>query len=176
MKSITAVIGTLFLATLVTGCASGVTRESAEPADRVRVSVDNRVSEVTVSLTEEAKKKVADNLKFNPEELKNHIHRAMDAKSLLNPEAKGTLPVLHVEIRDFRVRSNFSAVMFGFMAGNDSITGDVVVKDAGGGEIDRFEVSTSYALGGFAGGQDSARMGWLYEKFAEETVNELTKE
>ncbi len=175
MKLITSVIGTLFLITLATGCASGVTRESAESANRVRISADNQVSDVSVSLTEEAKKKVPDNLKFNPEELRNHIHRAMEAKSLLNSGAKGTLPVLHVEIKDFRVRSNFSAVMFGFMAGSDSITGDIVIKDTGGGEIDRFEVTTSYALGGFAGGQDAARMGWLYEKFAEETINELTK-
>jgi putative transposase len=29
------------------------------------------------------------------------------------------------------------------------------------------------ALGGLAGGQDEARMGWLYEKFAEKTFAEL---
>ncbi len=50
------------------------------------------------------------------------------------------------------------------------------MKNAAGAEIDRFEVGASYALGGLAGGQDSARMGWLYEKFAEETINELKKQ
>lgn len=44
-----------------------------------------------------------------------------------------------------------------------------------GKEFDRFVVSSCYALGGLAGGQDSMRMSWLYEKFAEETVKELTK-
>ena len=76
-------------------------------------------------------------------------------------------------MKDFRVRSNFTAVMFGFMAGNDSITGDVVLRDAAGKELNRFEVSASYALGGLAGGMDDARMGWLYEKFAELTVENL---
>ena len=36
-------------------------------------------------------------------------------------------------------------------------------------------VSVAYALGGIAGGQDETRMSWLYEKFAEETLNELTR-
>ena len=80
-----------------------------------------------------------------------------------------------VEVKDIRVRSNFSAVMWGFMAGDDHIVGDIVVKATDGLEMDRFEVSSSYALGGFAGGQDSSRMGWLYEAFAEETIKELTK-
>jgi hypothetical protein len=66
--------------------------------------------------------------------------------------------------------------MFGFMAGADLISADVIVKSADGQELDKFEVSTSYALGGIAGGQDSARMGWLYEKFAQETVQELKKQ
>ncbi len=30
-----------------------------------------------------------------------------------------------------------------------------------------------YALGGLAGGQDSPRMDWLYESFAQETANTL---
>ena len=83
---------------------------------------------------------------------------------------------MEVLVKDMRVRSNFSAVMFGFMAGSDSVTGDVILKDPSGSEMDRFEVSVSYALGGLGGGHDSARMGWLYEKFAEETVNELIGE
>ncbi|MDH3317228.1 MAG: DUF4410 domain-containing protein [Gammaproteobacteria bacterium] len=176
MKSLNVIVGMLCVSVLIAGCASGVTRDSSDSAKRTQLSKDNQVAEISVSLTEEAKNKVADNLKFDPAELKNHVQRAMDAKSLLKPESKGTLPVLAIEVKDIRVRSNFSAVMFGFMAGADSITGDIVVKDVGGREIDRFEVSASYALGGLAGGQDSARMGWLYEKFAEETVKELTKQ
>ena len=64
--------------------------------------------------------------------------------------------------------------MFGFMAGDDHIDGDVLVHAANGSELQRFSVSASYALGGLAGGQDSARMGWLYESFAERMMEELT--
>jgi glucose dehydrogenase len=78
-------------------------------------------------------------------------------------------------VSNIRVRSNFSAVMWGFMAGNDTITGDIIIKDQNGEVLDQFEVSAAYALGGLAGGQDDARMGWLYESFAEETLKELVK-
>jgi hypothetical protein len=77
-------------------------------------------------------------------------------------------------VTDIRVRTNFSAVMWGFMAGDDHINGIVVARSPTGDELQRFEVSASYALGGLAGGQDEARMGWLYESFAEETLKELT--
>lgn len=117
---------------------------------------------------------MADNLKFDKDELLSHVKRTLDANAILLPEPDNQAPGLEIQVKDFRVRSNFSAVMWGFMAGSDSITGDVVMRDANGNEVDRFEVSVSYALGGIAGGQDGTRMSWLYEKFAEETLNELT--
>ena len=94
---------------------------------------------------------------------------------MFKEKSESVAPELEIRIKGVRVRSNFSAVMWGFMAGSDYITADVVLKDAGGKEIDKYEVSVSYALGGLAGGQDSARMGWLYEKFAEETIKELKR-
>jgi len=40
--------------------------------------------------------------------------------------------------------------------------------------VRKFNVSASYGLGGIAGGQDDVRMNWLYEKFAEHTIAELS--
>lgn len=156
------------------GCSSGVKREmpvDSAPGTALQVG---KVSQLSVSLTQDAKTKVADNLKFDKEQLLSHVKRALDANAMLLSEPDGSAPEMEIEVKDFRVRSNFSAVMWGFMAGADSITGDVVLRNAQGDEVDRFEVSVSYALGGLAGGQDGARMSWLYEKFAEETLNELT--
>jgi hypothetical protein len=66
--------------------------------------------------------------------------------------------------------------MWGAMSGNDSIKGDATVRDATGVIVDQFHVDASYALGGFAGGQDAARMNWLYEAFAKQVVVALTGE
>jgi hypothetical protein len=159
------------------GCASGVNRPSTMTnSPRTEISSVKPLSSVTLSFTDEAKQKASENLKFNSDELLSHVRRALDANSLLKPGADQLNPSLEVRIKDVRIRSNFSAIMFGFMAGADSITADVIVKSPAGQELDRFEVSTSYALGGIAGGQDSARMSWLYEKFAEETLKELKKQ
>lgn len=164
----------LATALLLAGCASGIVRPGAEGAP-AHLSADNQVSAVSLTLTPEARKKSAENLKFNPEALLNQVRRALDANGLLNGADDKPRPNLEIQVKDMRVRSNFSAVMWGFMAGSDSVSGDIVLRDPAGRELDRFQVSASYALGGLAGGQDDARMGWLYEKFAEETVKELTK-
>jgi hypothetical protein len=63
--------------------------------------------------------------------------------------------------------------MFGFLAGPDNISGNVRVLDPTGKTLRSFEISASYALGGFAGGQDSIRLNYLYEKFAELTRDQL---
>jgi len=166
----------LFAAALVlAGCASGVKHEPSQTAENVSLSANNQVDSVSLSMTAEAKKQVAENLKFDPDELLDHVKRALEANSLINSSADMPRPDLEIQVKDIRVRSNFSAVMWGFMAGADSVVADIILKDSAGTELDRFEVSASYALGGLGGGQDAARMGWLYEKFAEETVKELTK-
>ena len=155
------------------GCSSGVKREQLTQGSTSSAVAVEKISSVSVSLTTEAKAKAADNLKFNQEELLEHVKRALDANSILLPEPDESVSNMEVVVKDFRVRSNFSAVMWGFMAGSDSITGDIVLRNSSGSEIDRFEVSVAYALGGLAGGQDDTRMSWLYEKFAEETLKEL---
>ena len=165
-------LSAFLISVFLVGCSSGVQRPS-EPHTRVNLSDKTPLSSVSINLTKEAKKKAIDNLKFNQHRLLDHIKRALEAHSLLEKSPGKESQELEILVKDMRVRSNFSAIAFGFMAGADSVTGDIVLKDSLGSELDRFEVSVSYALGGLGGGQDEARMGWLYEKFAEETVNEL---
>ncbi|MGZ8156635.1 MAG: DUF4410 domain-containing protein [Burkholderiales bacterium] len=157
------------------GCASGVSRSPGIQAQKPSITSSNQLGAVTVSLTQDAKQKATENLKFNPDELLSHVKRALEVNELLKAGNEGK-PTMEVRIKDMRVRSNFTAIMFGFMAGADSVTADIIIKNPAGQEVDKFEVAASYALGGLAGGQDSARMGWLYEKFAEETVQELKKQ
>lgn len=158
------------LVTVLTGCAAGVTQSSVENKQYL---ASQPAKQVSINLNDEARKKLADNLKFNQDQLLGHVKRALTAQNLLDEKNADSKNMVEIVIKDMRVRSNFSAVMFGFMAGNDSITGDVILKDVNGKELNKFEVSASYALGGLAGGQDEARMGWLYEKFAELTVENL---
>jgi hypothetical protein len=167
MKRIAVSAFVLFLA----GCAAGVKQGSVENKQYLTSKPAKLVS---ISLNDDAKKKLPDNLKFNQNSLLDHVKRALSAQNLLDEAKADNGNTIEIVVKDFRVRSNFSAVMFGFMAGSDNITGDVIMKDAAGKELNKFEVNASYALGGLGGGQDDARMGWLYEKFAELTVENLT--
>jgi hypothetical protein len=158
-----------------TGCASQVQRTRDVESQAAYFSGQGRqASEVIVSLSKDAQAQLADNLKFDQNKLSSTVQRALDAKGLLAKTPGNSLPKIEVVVTDVRVRSNFSAVMWGFLAGSDSLTGDVVVRDTSGKEVQRFTVSASYALGGIAGGQDETRLGWLYETFAKHTLEELT--
>ncbi len=163
-------------ALLLEACSSGVVR----PAQEHRVYLapaTTVVNKVTLSFTPEAQKKLADNLKFNQNTLLDTVKRALDARKLLDEKGAAGSQTLEIQLTDSRVRSNFSAVMWGFMAGADRVKGDVIMRDAATGrESNRFSVYADYALGGLAGAQDEARMSWLYEKFAQLTVQNLTGE
>lgn len=153
---------------VLAGCASSVQRDASEPAGIAGTAV--KVKSVSVSLSPEAQKLVADNAKFDPDKLLATVRRMVEARGLVSDAGAGNLDIT---VTDFRVRSSFTAVMFGVMAGTDSLAGDVVVKDASGKPLRKFKVSASYGLGGLAGGQDDVRLGWLYEKFGEHVSNEL---
>jgi hypothetical protein len=150
-------------------CASGVTR--LDGAMNTAPKVDPVVRSVNVWLSDDAKKLVADNLKFNQDTLRSTVERSLQAQNMLKSDAGQKLDV---EVTGFRVRSAFTAIMFGFMAGNDNIEGIVTVSDGTGKVMKRAKVSASYALGGIGGGQDESRMAWLYEEFTKHTVAELS--
>jgi hypothetical protein len=155
------------------GCTSAVRRDDRAGPAATPDTTNLKYSTLTLYLNDNAKKLLADNIKFNPDALKGTMQRVLEARNLL---AAGSPYQIHVEITDIRVRSNFSAVMFGFLAGSDSLAGNVYVRGRDGSQLSKYEVSASYALGGLAGGQDETRMGWLYEEFAKLAVNELTGE
>lgn len=158
------------LVVFLAACASGVTRMD-ETSKAAPTKVQPAVKSVNVWLNDDAKKLVADNMKFDQAALRSMIERSLQAQSALKPDVDQSLDV---EITGFRVRSNFSAIMFGFMAGNDNVEGIVSIKDRTGKLVKKAKVSASYALGGIAGGQDGARMSWLYEEFSKHAAAEVT--
>jgi len=80
---------------------------------------------------------------------------------------------MEVVVTNIRVRSGAAAILLGFLAGADYITGQIYVKD-GDKVIDNFEVDISYAFGGALGDTDT-RMSWMYESFATKILEEMKK-
>ncbi|MCA8252669.1 DUF4410 domain-containing protein [Burkholderia sp. AU31624] len=160
----------------LSGCASSVTRDASDQAGAIATASTSKFGSkpviVQVTLDNAAQEALKSNLKFSPENLKGKIESALAARKLLAKADSTDAMHLNVEVTGIRTRSSFSAVMFGFMAGNDHVDGTVTLTDADNHPLDRFKVSASYALGGIAG-IDSMRMDWLYEKFAEKTLATL---
>ncbi|MBY8605998.1 MAG: DUF4410 domain-containing protein [Burkholderia sp.] len=160
----------------LSGCASSVTRDAGNQAGAAVTASTTQFGTkpviVKVTLDNAAQEALKDNLKFDAKKLQEKIENALDARKLLAKADSTDAMHLNVEVTGIRVRSSFSAVMFGFMAGSDYIDGTVTFTDADNHPVDHFKVSASYALGGIAG-VDSIRMDWLYEKFTEKTLATL---
>jgi len=166
------VLGTLVI---LGGCASGVTRTDSRAGSVFKPTADIPINQVNVSMTEDVRTHLKDNNKFNPDELRGKIQNTLAINKLYNAQQPASI-TLDVVVTRVRVRSTFNAIMWGAMAGNDAIEGTVTVKDASGKVIDNFGVNTSYALGGFAGGQDGSRIGWLDEAFAKQVLAQFDGE
>lgn len=165
----------LLMAVVLAGCAAGVTRHTDAEKRQAYFKGGGKVARsVTVTLDQNAQKQLPENITFDKDQLLATVKRLLDAKGLLAKTPDEKLPTIEIIVTDIRVRSDLSAILWGFMAGDDHIIGEVIARNPEGKELQRFTVSASYALGGWGGGQGSTRMGWLYETFAKEMANELT--
>lgn len=153
----------------LSGCAGTVQRDAGSANGHAKL-VGASYSTMELVMTDQARRLQVDNPQFNAQELAGYLQRRLDGNGLLKSDAAYKV---NVTIDEFRVRSAVSAVLFGVMAGTDSIDGHVQVLDARGRTLHSFKISASYGLGGWGGGQDGTRMTWLYDKFAELTVSEL---
>jgi hypothetical protein len=167
MKQIIKWMTIIGFAAVMVGCASGVKRSGEPEATNL---TNTKVIQVQVILTDEAKKLVLENQDFSVNNLKSTIENQLKVLELLDTNAG---QIMEVSIKSFRARSAFSAIAFGFMAGNDNIVGVMSIKDATGKTLKTAEISASYALGGIGGGPTSTRMGWLYGEFAKLSIQEL---
>lgn len=159
----------LFCAVVVTlaGCASGVSRQEGPRNFQYQ---GQKFSKVNVTLSPSVQEILKDSTKFDPQQLASKVQLALTGRGMFDANASNTVDV---EVTDIRIRNTITAVMFGFMAGRDTLQGTVKLKQSSGVPVYSFDVSASWALGGYAGGQDGARVGWLIEEFAKLTAKEI---
>ena len=156
------------IAALLPACAgTAVRRESPDTAATAGALT---VNSIQTRVSPSAKEQLPNNIKFDLNALNSTIERALFASNVRDTAVANTLDV---EVTNVYIRGTFSAVMFGLFAGADNISGNVRVLDPTGKVLRTFDVTASYAFGGAAGGQDSIRLNYLYEKFAELTRDQL---
>ena len=153
----------------VAACASSVQRRQDGVESR---PAGEKFSRVELTVDPAATTDPNDLVRFEDQKLQAMIERNLEASGLID---KASLSLVRVVITDIRVRSTFNAFMWGFMAGDDHIVGDVSLIGDKGEPRHTFKVSASYALGGFAG-MNETRMGWLFEEFSKLTLAEIKGE
>lgn len=153
---------------LMTACASSVERRSDAASYRYG---GEKYGQVTLVVDPGATRDPNDLVRFEAPKLKSMLERGLEAGGLFDPASPA---LLKVNITDIRIRSTFNAFMWGIMAGDDHIVGEVSLIDPQGAARHAFKVSATYALGGFAG-MNETRMGWLYDEFVKLTLAEIKK-
>ena len=157
------------LCVTLAACASSVKR----PEDAAEYRYDgSKFCRVELTVSENATEDPDDRVRFDDKALQNMIQRKLEVCGVVDENSPKKVSI---EITDIRVRSSFNAFMWGFMAGDDHIIGEVTLSGEDGKPQHTFNVSASYALGGFAG-MNETRMSWLFEKFSELTVEEILGE
>ncbi len=154
----------IFLALiLITGCSGNIKR-----TNNINIVKNITLSSLDVSESSKVQKELGVGSVFNIVTLHNTIETRFQKAGLKDINSQYHIKIL---INDVRYRSSITAVFFGFLAGNDHINGHAIINDNEGNVVNEFDVNTFYAFGGIAGGvaamNDSNRMGWLYERFAE---------
>jgi hypothetical protein len=159
-KHMTAGLLALLLLLLGTACSSvsgGTQAPSTSPSGSIEIGPGRKIDSVTVVLNEEL-------LPSNVTLVANQyeVARILDSRVREQLAAHGLAGdgpyELEVDIIGMRLRSNGTAIWWGFMAGADWITVNVTVKQ-NGNEVRSFQTGTSTSLGGFALGGRSTRVG-----------------
>ncbi len=168
-KNILQVVTLLMLTLLMSACTSSVERLDEEANYQYH---NEKYRSIELQISPDATDDPDDLVRFNEEELKKVIEKRLKVHKVLDPASQN---IINIEINDIRFRSEFNAFMWGAMAGNDQLRGDVQLIEENGRPIHTFHISTTYALGGFMGAQGT-REDWLYEAFSKLMLEEILGE
>ncbi len=126
-------LASILVVLILSACAAGIQRapEIALQAPQFD-DLGERAGSLTIKLSEEGAKAAGESNNFNMDNLRQAIRRSLEDKNLIAEKSDGKLPTINVNVTSVRTRSNFAAIMFGFMAGDDHIKGNVEVRAPSG--------------------------------------------
>ena len=149
--------------------------ESHQPAPAPSTSFDApMLKTVTVTFTPAAQQKIAAEAQFQQASLLIAIETELRAHKLLadhDPHARGTV---EISIDDFATRPTSNAVVFGYILGTGTLTGNVEVHVADGKEPKDSHITAESPVAKSVSGGQANPFGPLYRRFAAATVNSLT--
>jgi len=150
------------------GCSSNVRRDNDAPA--VYQYSGAKYGKVSTAMSPAIAADADKAARFQELKLEEAIVTQLKEKNLYDEKSEN---IVDVVVNALRVRNAATAIMFGFMAGSDNMEGVVTLKASDGKVLNKFTIDASYALGGFGGGQNTARLGYLSRTFGELTAKTI---
>ena len=132
----------LFSLLVIFGCSSKVIRHDENSSYEY---LGEKYSKVELSVKETATSDPNDILRFDNIKLQKMIEKNLEVSGLID---ENSINFVKVDITDIRIRSSLNAFMWGALAGNDHIRGDVTLIGQDNKPLYQFHVTASYALGG----------------------------
>jgi hypothetical protein len=129
---------------------------------------------VTLTITPAAQQKIAAEPQFQQAILLSAIESELQAHKLLDandPHARGTADI---SIDDFATRPASNAVVFGYILGTGTLSGNVAVHSAAGNALRDARITAQSHLAKPVGDGKANPFGPLYHRFAAATVDSLT--
>ena len=163
MKLLKIVTMTTLFAVMVSGCASTASLKSQYSGYKY---YGEKYGKVEVTQSDNVAKDARKGVRLEEMSLDTKIVNQLKTAGVYDESSGNSISVV---INSIHIRNAFNAVMLGVLAGADSLNGTVTLMK-GDKQLACFDVKASYALGGTAGGQNQVRLGWLSDKFAEETA------
>jgi len=129
---------------------------------------------VTLTFTPAARQKIAAEPQFQQATLLTAIESELRAHKLLDandPHARGTA---EISIDDFATRSTSNAVVFGYILGTGTLSGNVAVHAVAGNALRDARITAQSHLAKPVSDDQGNPFGPLYHRFAAATVDSLT--
>jgi hypothetical protein len=130
---------------------------------------------VTVTFTPAARDRIATEPQFKQDSLLAAIEADLRAHKLLDdadPRARGTL---NISIDGFATRPLSNAVVFGYLLGNGTLTGNIEVRATDSKELPAARINAESRVDKPVSDGQANPYGPLYRRFADLTVDSLNR-
>lgn len=147
-------VALFLLAAVVTsvgaGCGSSHSVRKTTPVSGQPVKTTYQLGEI-----EDAKNLVPEHIRVG---ILSYLKKDLQAKGLLPGPGEQATWNVRISVLSYRMRSGFSRMMFGILAGKDGISTSVEIVDPVSGEVVGESDVSSYNLAAVGGEEDIARM------------------
>jgi hypothetical protein len=147
-------IGLFFLVVVLTLSVAGC---GSSHSVKKKITVSGQVAKITYQLSE-----IEDSKNLVPEHIRvgilAYLKKDLQTQGLLPGTGEQATRIVKISVLSYRMRSGFSRMMFGILAGKDGISTNVSVMDPVSGEVLGESEVSSYNLAAVGSEEDIARM------------------